>query len=46
MLVLCQRYAAHLGPDQKDVLRSVLRKHTQIAPKVRRDPTAVAAGTE
>jgi hypothetical protein len=26
--VLCQRYAAHLVPEQKYVLRDVVRKHT------------------
>jgi essential nuclear protein 1 len=48
LLVLCQRYAAHLAPEQKDALRDVVRTHThaQIAPEVRRELAAVPARGE
>ena len=48
LLVLCQRYAAHLAPEQKDALRDVVRKHThaQITPEVRRELTAVPSRGE
>jgi essential nuclear protein 1 len=48
LLVLCQRYAAHLAPEQKDALRDVVRKHAhgQIAPEIRRELAAVPARGE
>jgi essential nuclear protein 1 len=47
-LVLCQRYAAHLAPEQKDALRDVVRAdpHAQIAPEVRRELAAAPARGE
>jgi essential nuclear protein 1 len=46
LLVLCQRYAAHLAPEQKDVLRDVVRAHPhpQISPEIRRELAAPARG--
>ena len=48
LLVLCQRYAAHLAPEQKDALRDVVRTHAhaQIAPEVRRELAAAPARGE
>jgi len=48
LLVLCQRYAAHLAPEQKDALRDVVRKHThaQITLEVRRELAAVPSRGE
>jgi essential nuclear protein 1 len=48
LLVLCQRYAAHLAPEQKDALRDVVRKHAhaQISPEIRRELAAVPARGE
>ncbi|KAI0288277.1 Bystin-domain-containing protein [Russula brevipes] len=48
LLVLCQRYAAHLAPEQKDALRDVVRKHphAQITPEVRRELAAAPARGE
>jgi essential nuclear protein 1 len=48
LLVLCQRYAAHLAPEQKDALREVVRKHphAQITPEVRRELAAAPARGE
>ncbi|KAL6306709.1 cell adhesion protein byn-1 [Sparassis latifolia] len=39
LLVLCQRYASDLTPDQKDALLDVVRAnpHPQISPEVRRE---------
>ncbi|KAI0260531.1 Bystin-domain-containing protein [Gloeopeniophorella convolvens] len=48
LLVLAQRYAAHLAPEQKDALREVLRLHVhvQIGPEIRRELGAVGARGE
>jgi essential nuclear protein 1 len=48
LLVLCQRYAAHLAPEQKDALRDVVRAHphAQIAPEIRRELVAAPARGE
>ncbi|KAI9511257.1 Bystin-domain-containing protein [Russula earlei] len=48
LLVLCQRYAAHLAPEQKDALRDIVRAHphAQISPEVRRELTAAPARGE
>ncbi|KAH9970853.1 Bystin-domain-containing protein [Lactifluus volemus] len=48
LLVLCQRYAPHLAPEQKDALRDVVRTHPhpQISPEVRRELAAAAARGE
>ena len=48
LLVLCQRYAAHLAPEQKDALRDVVRAHphAQIAPEIRRELAAAPARGE
>jgi len=48
LLVLCQRYAAHLAPEQKDALRDVVRKHThaQITSEIRRELAAVPSRGE
>ncbi|KAI9449628.1 Bystin-domain-containing protein [Lactarius psammicola] len=45
LLVLCQRYAAHLAPEQKDALRDVVRAHPhpQISPEIRRELAAAPA---
>ncbi|KAI0299724.1 Bystin-domain-containing protein [Multifurca ochricompacta] len=45
LLVLCQRYAGHLAPEQKDALRDVVRlhAHAQIASEVRRELAAAPA---
>jgi len=48
LLVLCQRYAAHLAPEQKDALRDVVRAHPhpQISPEIRRELAAAPARGE
>jgi hypothetical protein len=48
LLVLCQRYAAHLAPEQKDALRDVVRAHphAQISPEIRRELAAAPARGE
>ncbi|KAI0276125.1 Bystin-domain-containing protein [Russula aff. rugulosa BPL654] len=48
LLVLCQRYAAHLAPEQKDALRDVVRTHphAQISPEIRRELAAAPARGE
>jgi Bystin len=48
LLVLCQRYAAHLAPEQKDALRDIMRTHphAQIASEVRRELAAAPARGE
>lgn len=48
LLVLCQRYAAHLAPEQKDALRDVVRTHPhpQISSEIRRELAAVPARGE
>jgi len=48
LLVLCQRYAAHLAPEQKDALRGVVRSHphAQISPEIRRELAAAPARGE
>ena len=48
LLVLCQRYAAHLAPEQKDALRDVVRAHphAQITPEIRRELAAAPARGE
>jgi essential nuclear protein 1 len=45
LLVLCQRYAGHLAPEQKDGLRDIMRTHphAQIGPEVKRELVAAAA---
>lgn len=48
LLVLCQRYAAHLAPEQKDALRDVVRAHPhpQISSEIRRELAAAPARGE
>ncbi|KAN0124284.1 Bystin domain containing protein [Russula decolorans] len=48
LLVLCQRYAAHLAPEQKDALRDVVRTHPhpQISSEIRRELAAAPARGE
>ncbi|KAI9448553.1 Bystin-domain-containing protein [Lactarius indigo] len=48
LLVLCQRYAAHLAPEQKDALRDVVRAHPhpQISAEIRRELAAAPARGE
>ncbi|KAH8986300.1 Bystin-domain-containing protein [Lactarius akahatsu] len=48
LLVLCQRYAAHLAPEQKDALRDVVRAHPhpQISGEIRRELAAASARGE
>jgi len=48
LLVLCQRYAPHLAPEQKDALRDVVRAHPhpQISPEVRRELAAAPSRGE
>jgi essential nuclear protein 1 len=48
LLVLCQRYAEHLAPEQKDALRDVVRAHPhpQISPEIRRELAAAPARGE
>jgi hypothetical protein len=45
--VLCQRYVAHIAPEQKDALREVHgHPHAQIAPEIRRELAATPARGE
>jgi essential nuclear protein 1 len=48
LLVLCQRYATHLAPEQKDALRDIMRTHphAQITPEIRRELAAAPARGE
>lgn len=48
LLVLSQRYAAHLAPEQKDALRDVVRAHPhpQISHEIRRELAAAPARGE
>jgi essential nuclear protein 1 len=48
LLLLCQCYAVHLAPEQKDALREVVRvhPHAQIAPEIRCEVAAAPARGE